>query len=1196
MVGKCGEYDVIREGEETIVRIQCDECPFFPSLEDDPRVFSMVMKILLEVGVVTRLIFVQKREYEYPYEQVVLLTDFARKLKELVALRIGAGLLSSPEAERALGERYGLLQGLIQNSLKSDPLGSFLDLQSLIARDDELLKSGQAGVAKQYIERFVKVLKSLHHELSSLKFFQSAEPFLKGVLVGDRSPYRRLFSPIIRPDFMYTKLMASYPVDGEELDTYSFHGTDVTIFSIPNSVQYLYHVIPPEFTLTEEEYELLDGAKKILAEHQPKRSEFVDPKRIREVFYNVSMDLLDELSSYRNVKLSLKKKELLSNILVRYTVGFGLIEVLLGDEKIQDISINSPFGKNPMFIVHQDFGDCKTNVFPTVSESESWASKLRLISGRPLDEANPVMDTELELPYARARIAAVTSPLNPSGLAYSFRRHRDKPWTLPLFMKQGMINPLAAGLLSFLIDGSRTLLIAGTRSSGKSSLLGGLLVELMRRVRIITIEDTLELPAGALREMGYNIQSLKVASALSKGTTEVPADEGIRTTLRLGDSSLIVGEVRSSLRGSEEVIIIDNGVTKRIPIQDVKSLNYLQCQVPTIGFDLKTSMQPLTGFVQHPPRKKLLEVTTRTGRKVTVTPDHSLFTATKNLTIEPIECQYLKQGTPLIIPTYTPTGYNDIDEINLLDILSDMRVEQFEEPVRKAISVIGWKKATTLCNIEHGDIYNYFREHQKTNIPITSFVTLMKATGTEYQPQLLLIKTGTSTPLPAVLSINEDFCAFLGYYVSEGYCSTPPVGGASVIITNSNERVLEDITRMSKQLFNITPRRRTVYGAGQSVQLILACKPLSEFLLKIGAGRTCTEKRIPEILYGLSKKKIASFLRTLYEGDGSLSVSKSSGNSIRYHSTSKKLAEDVAYALLSFGIVARIYSPKMKPIGNKLWIVEFKERTMVEEFMKEIGFVYKNKPLLQRGWAHTKVNTVEFEKEMLQQHLKQYPRKYRHLFRFLRCSKSYLQKVVNDPACVVSEKLKTFAEGNFYVDEVVEVKEIVLSEPEPVYDLSVAPTQNFIGGFGGLLLHNTEALALYEAMRVGALANTVAGTIHGDSPYGVFDRVVNDLKVPRTSFKATDIIIVANPIRSPDGLHRWRRVTSITEVRKHWEQDPVAEGGFVDLMKYNAETDSLEPTPELLNGDSDILKAIGGTVKEWAGNWDAIWDNILLRS
>ena len=165
-----------------------------------------------------------------------------------------------------------------------------------------------------------------------------------------------------------------------------------------------------------------------------------------------------------------------------------------------------------------------------------------------------------------------------------------------------------------------------------------------------------------------------------------------------------------------------------------------------------------------------------------------------------------------------------------------------------------------------------------------------------------------------------------------------------------------------------------------------------------------------------------------------------------------------------------------------------------------------------------------------------------------------------------------------------------------MYDLNVESTQRFIGGFGGILLHNTEARALYEAMRVGAMANVVAGTIHGDSPYGVFDRVVNDLNVPRTSFKATDLIVVANPIKSPDGLRRWRRVTQITEVRKHWQEDPLLENGFVDLMKYDANKDSLIPSSELINGESDVLKSIAGNIKEWAGSWDAVWENVMLRA
>jgi len=145
-------------------------------------------------------------------------------------------------------------------------------------------------------------------------------------------------------------------------------------------------------------------------------------------------------------------------------------------------------------------------------------------------------------------------------------------------------------------------------------------------------------------------------------------------------------------------------------------------------------------------------------------------------------------------------------------------------------------------------------------------------------------------------------------------------------------------------------------------------------------------------------------------------------------------------------------------------------------------------------------------------------------------------------------------------------------------------------------VRSSEAKALYEAMRVGALANVVAGTIHGASAYGVFDRVVNDLEVPATSFKATDIIAIANPVKTPDGLHSWRRLKQITEVRKHWKEDPLREKGFVDLVKYNVEKDELEATDDLINGDSEVLKSIASNTKEWSSDWNALWENILLRA
>jgi type IV secretory pathway ATPase VirB11/archaellum biosynthesis ATPase len=681
-------YDLIREGEEIILRIDCEKLPYVPSLEDNEKVMGKTVDIITEAGTVTKMVFVQKRDFEYDYSQTQMLVEIARLYSQLVKRKdIFSYHALGPECLNWFQARYSQLQLRFFRLLKEDPLGAYVLLKREIRQETiELEKSMDERFIACY-KNYLSLLEYLMRSLEKTKLVSIAQPYLPGFKIGDRSVYGRIFRPTIKPDFMFTKLMATYPADAEEIGAYNLGNTEITIFKLPDTTQYLYHMIPPEFKLSEDDYEILDTARRIMSEHKPSKQEFVDPERMRAVFYNVGHDLIEDLASHKGVSLRPKEVDELAEILVRYTVGFGLIEVLLQDPKIQDITINSPMGTTSMFIVHADYGDCSTNIIATPAEAESWASKLRMISGRPLDEANPILDTEITLPQARARVGVIAPPLDPTGLAYAFRRHRDKPWTLPLFIANRMINPLAAGIISFIVDGTRTMLVAGTRSAGKTSFLGSLLVEIMRRYRILTIEDTLELPVDALRKLNFNVQSMKVRSALSRGGTEVEASEGIRTALRLGDSALIVGEVRSE-----------------------------------------------------------------------------------------------------------------------------------------------------------------------------------------------------------------------------------------------------------------------------------------------------------------------------------------------------------------------------------------------------------------------------------------------------------------------------------------------------------------------------EAIALYEAMRVGAMANVVAGTIHGESPYGVFDRVVNDLKVPRTSFKATDLIIVANPIRSPDGIHRWRRVTQITEVRKEWETDPLLENGFVDLMAYDSKTDELQASDELINGNSDVLKAIAANVKEWAGNWDAVWDNVLLRA
>lgn len=684
--------DVRREGGEDILYVNYFGAPYVPSLADHSEVMQRTIDSLMENPNVSRIVFSQQKNYDYGNEETSKLLGLAQAYTYLLKQE---NILSSRKLVTSqnylLSSRYNQLLSFLLN-LKRDPIMAYQDLKKMVVETRVNVEKSRNSRENSDYKNYLYLLEKVLSIIEDTDLIQEAKEYMDGYSKGDRGIYRKIFRPNVVPNFTFTRLVSSLPSNAEIMDQYKISGSEydeslVTVLRVNDDPKYMYHITPPEYNLDESQNMLLNLARQVMIEHQPKAEEFTDTERIRNVFFNIAKDLLRDLSQSKGISLDYSDMNKLATILVRNTIGFGIIEVLLQDKKIQDISLNAPIPKNPVYLTHSEYDDCFSNIRPSQEDADSWAAKFRMVSGRPLDESNPVLDTQLSIGNLSSRVAIVQEPLSADGLAYSIRRHREDPWTLPLFIKNKFINPFAAGLYSFLIDGARTMLIAGTRSSGKTSLLGSLMLEILSNTRIITVEDTMELPVDSMRNLDYDIIRMLVSSALSNDEEGISAAEGIRTSLRLGDSSLIVGEIRSQ-----------------------------------------------------------------------------------------------------------------------------------------------------------------------------------------------------------------------------------------------------------------------------------------------------------------------------------------------------------------------------------------------------------------------------------------------------------------------------------------------------------------------------EAKALYEAMRVGALANVVAGTIHGGSPYSVFDRVVNDLGVPATSFKATDTITVANPIKSPDGLKSFKRVVQLSEVRKHWNEDPVKEGGFVDLMKYDVEKDELEASEDLKNGNSNVVKDIASNVKSWAGNWDAVYDNILLRS
>ncbi|MBI4173959.1 MAG: type II/IV secretion system ATPase subunit [Candidatus Aenigmarchaeota archaeon] len=538
------EYDY---DENTMkVRVKCLGCLYGSSIEDYSMCMATTIDKLLEVKKFSSVVLARDREYEYDYNQTRMLAEIAQIIEDVVRENnFSYTRFATPSFKQFYPEWAVRFNYIVFDLMLKDPIGAFVELKREIRRV-AAKEERASGIAKSNLRDFREsVLENLEKRLAKTQLITKAKPSPFGYHIGDRSLYRQLFMASIRPNFMFTRYMTTPPEGGESVDRYKVGDVQIEIFKSQASAEYTYFALPPEFKLSEEKYLVLDAARRYMASHKPTTEEFVRSERIREIFFNTGKDILREVAGKMSIYLSGNDIEQLATILTRYTAGYGVLEILLADERIQDLYINSPIENQPILIFHQDFEECRTNLIPTKEDAEAWATRLRIQSARPLDEANPVLDVDIAVPGGKARFAVITKSLSPEGLGFAIRRHRYKPWTLPLFVKSRYMTPLAAGLLSFLIDGSASVLMGGGRGSGKSSLLAAMMLELLPKTRIVVIQDTLELPLEELEKLDYNIESLKSRSVITKVETEMPADEALRTSLRLGDSALIVGEIRS---------------------------------------------------------------------------------------------------------------------------------------------------------------------------------------------------------------------------------------------------------------------------------------------------------------------------------------------------------------------------------------------------------------------------------------------------------------------------------------------------------------------------------------------------------------------------------------------------------------------------------------------------------------------------
>ncbi len=515
----------IRHGTAGIeVSIDCSACDTGSSSMSDPACRRCAVSALSIHGDAERLLFERDLVREYGGDVLSAMNDVASFCSEL-EMR-GSSLPSFGCGRCDAGRRKKI--GEILEISRGDAAAAARAVDRLYV---ESFCEGDTDACNVCRQRFTAILGEMAIAAAKIRDIDYA------TLV-----------PCIMPRFSRSRVLEQPPPGSVFLRSYEVEPAgagplmQVSLYGLSGSPEKLYFAMPWEYAMDPDDLALIVSARERLLKRRPGDDELPEAGDARAFFLRHAKSALLGAALAEGMHLDRGRLERLAATFVKYTSGLGIMEDVLADPHIQDAYVNAPVGATPLHVV-VDGEECTSNLFLSESDVESMISRLRAISGRPFSEASPVLD--MDLMQFHTRVSAIGSPLS-RGLAYAFRRHKKTPWTLPQLVSRRMLSPYAAGLLSLLVDGHASMLITGTRGAGKTSLLSALMLEIPQSYRILAIEDTPELPVEEMQRQGWKVQGIGTRAAVSGSEAEFQASDALRAALRLGESALVIGEVRGT--------------------------------------------------------------------------------------------------------------------------------------------------------------------------------------------------------------------------------------------------------------------------------------------------------------------------------------------------------------------------------------------------------------------------------------------------------------------------------------------------------------------------------------------------------------------------------------------------------------------------------------------------------------------------
>ena len=300
--------------------------------------------------------------------------------------------------------------------------------------------------------------------------------------------------------------------------------------------EYVYQVWEPK--LEEKEQKLLDSVKDALNRTLEYEWEKMAAKDKEEYLKEAIQSFVET----RGIKLEPATREKLDYYIIRDFVGYGPVDSLMNDSRIEDVSCDGV--AIPLFIFHQRFESVKTSVvFPDDDVLNNFVVSLGQRCGKQISVAAPILDGtsgeghRVQATYARE----VTT----RGSSFTIRRFKENPFTPVELVKFGTASAEMVAYVWIAVEHGKSMMVCGGTASGKTATLNSAALFIRPGAKIVSIEDTREINLPHDNWIpGTTRSGIGERGADGKAPGEIDMYDLVRAALRQRPNYIIVGEVR----------------------------------------------------------------------------------------------------------------------------------------------------------------------------------------------------------------------------------------------------------------------------------------------------------------------------------------------------------------------------------------------------------------------------------------------------------------------------------------------------------------------------------------------------------------------------------------------------------------------------------------------------------------------------